>query len=113
MRVLIAALMVAGPAYAQMHHLHDLSDPSHNYPLSCCSRSDCAPVPVDDVRLIDGKWVVSWGGQEIEFDQARPSFDGQFHICTRGGNPQGALITVPATRTDVETGPCFWAPQGF
>lgn len=81
------------------------------YPPACCSGIDCQPVPVEDVTLVDGRYVVAWGGQSIAFDEARPSPDGQYHICTTRGDPGGSLIDN--RRVDGVVGPCFWAPQGF
>lgn len=105
---IFAALTTATPAL-----------PMGWYPNACCNEKDCRPVPIENVQLIDGQYVVSWGGQTIAFDKANPSPDGQFHICTSTGSREGALITLkrswPAYQdTTMPTSEaCFWAPGGM
>lgn len=72
------------------------------YPYECCSERDCFPVPVQDVRVVPGGWTLS-DGTKIRQDEARPSPDGQFHIC-RSQEGKGALIRMYSKPA------CFWAP---
>lgn len=72
------------------------------YPFECCSEKDCFPVPARDVREVRGGWELS-DGTVIRYDEARPSPDGQFHVC-RHLNGQGALIRL------YDKPACFWAP---
>lgn len=84
------------------------------YPWPCCNDQDCQMLPVEDVSLIDGVYVVRWGGQTVEYHQARPSPDGQYHICTSMGERQGGIMSIsPFTTSGYEPGPCFWAPTGM
>lgn len=72
------------------------------YPFECCSERDCFPVPVQDVKIIKGGWMLH-DGTVIEHAEARPSPDGRFHLC-RHNDGKGGLIRkhkAPA---------CFWAP---
>jgi hypothetical protein len=72
------------------------------YPYECCSERDCFPVPIAQVKVIKGGWQLH-DGTIIEHAEARPSPDGQFHVC-RHNDGKGGLIRkhkAPA---------CFWAP---
>jgi len=76
------------------------------YPYECCSEVDCFPVPVPRTeieRTPDG-WFLKKERITIPFEAARPSPDGQFHLC-RDELGKGKLIT-PYGRP-----PCFWAPE--
>ena len=91
------------------------------YPASCCNDRDCWPVPAEDVTVADGKYVVAWGGQTIEFYEANPSPDGQYHICTApAGDTQGAIRRLQSSSwkkyedtTMPTSNACFWAPGGM
>lgn len=90
-RAILALLALTGPAFAHSW-----------YPFECCSEKDCFPVPVSDVRVVPGGWTLS-DGTMIEHAEARPSPDGQFHVCRRqdGTGPLIRMHKKPA---------CFWAP---
>lgn len=78
------------------------------YPLECCSDRDCwiaglggaEPEP----RASPAGWVLS-DGTLIPYHEARPSPDGQFHVCRHGGNTRGAVIRA-------HDRPCLWVPMG-
>lgn len=72
------------------------------YPYECCSEKDCFPVPIRDVRVVPGGWNLS-DGTHVKHDEARPSPDGQFHVC-RSQEGKGALIRMYSKPA------CFWAP---
>jgi len=74
------------------------------YPHECCSDRDCYPVPVKQIDMVSGGWLVE-GRDFIPYAQARPSPDGQFHIC-RYEDGKGGLISQPGKPA------CFWAPMG-
>lgn len=77
------------------------------YPLACCSASDCYPV---GEGLREPAPTITPGGYRLHdgvvvpFSAARPSPDGQFHVCRQGGAASGALIS-PTNQQ-----PCLWAP---
>ena len=79
------------------------------YPWECCSNTDCWPTGADgrepDPVFTPRGWKLA-DGVIVPFDQARPSPDGKFHVCRRGGQADGALI-VPDKKL-----PCLWAPEG-
>lgn len=93
----MALAICAAPAFA-----HDW------YPWSCCSATDCWPTGEGqlepDPTYTPQGWRLS-DGVIVPFHQARPSPDGRFHVCRKGGQSAGALITPPAEP------PCLWAPQ--
>lgn len=74
------------------------------YPYECCSDRDCFPMPVSDVRITPAGYTLG-DGTLVEYHEARPSPDGQFHICRRqdGKGPIIRMHKKPA---------CFWAPIG-
>lgn len=92
-RLLVAAWLLPGVAWAHSW-----------YPYDCCSEQDCFPVAVEQVRSIPGGWTLE-DGTFIGFREARPSPDGQFHVC-RYEEGKGKLIALPGKPK------CFWAPIG-
>jgi hypothetical protein len=77
------------------------------YPIECCSEVDCFPVPVPrtEIERMPEGWRLKKEGIIVPFDAARPSPDGQFHLC-RDDLGKGKLI-IPYGRQ-----PCLWAPEG-
>lgn len=49
------------------------------YPTFCCSETDCRPVPCAEIK-ISGKWL-TYRGLHIQLEAAKPSPDGQCHVC--------------------------------
>ncbi len=81
--VLAGSLLAPGAADA-----HDW------YPHACCSDRDCKPVAETAVQLTPAGWLVRTTGETIPFEKARSSPDGQFHICSYGGKPDGRTICL-------------------
>jgi hypothetical protein len=71
------------------------------YPYECCSDRDCYAVPKERVRIVPGGWVID--GFAVRHGEARPSPDGQFHIC-RSQDGKGDLIRPQ------DKPACVWAP---
>ena len=88
----IAALgvLLAGPALAHGW-----------YPFECCSDRDCYAVPKERVQVVPGGWIID--GFAVRHGEARPSPDGQFHIC-RTQDGKGDLIRQQGKPA------CAWAP---
>lgn len=93
---LFAALAFAGASTAHAHSW---------YPWECCSDQDCYPVTVKDVRATPQGWYLEHERITIPYQNARPSPDGQFHIC-RNELGKGTLITPQGKP------PCLWVPMG-
>ena len=77
------------------------------YPLACCSDQDCWPADgarEPEPHATPTGWQLS-DGTIIPYHEARPSPDGQFHVCRYGGNRTGSLIRTPDGK------PCLWVPQ--
>lgn len=51
------------------------------YPASCCSDRDCRPT---EAEVVPGGYQLP-NGQVIKQEVARPSEDGEFHICEING----------------------------
>lgn len=79
------------------------------YPWECCHDQDCWPTGEPgrepDPTFTPRGWKL-FDGTIVPFNQARPSPDGKFHVCRRGGQANGDLI-VPDGKP-----PCLWAPMG-
>lgn len=100
-------MMVAGVASQELpyaHPMHDLNDPNHWYPVSCCSQQDC-----DEAEIVrdtpEGRWVRQKKlGKEalVPNDmEKQPSKDGKYHVC---------IISDPETGTWVR---CWFEPALF
>lgn len=104
-RVLVAVLVTTLAALVRVEPVQ-----AHSfYPYECCSDTDCWPTgeagrEPDPVFTPRG-WKLA-DGVVVPFDRARPSPDGRFHVCRRGGQAEGAVI-VPTAKP-----PCVWAPMG-
>ncbi|MCA3634259.1 MAG: hypothetical protein INF18_00890 [Methylobacterium sp.] len=98
MRIILAVLALASAIAAPRAHSF--------YPYECCSEVDCFPVPVPRTeieRAPDG-WLLKKERITIPFEDARPSPDGQFHLC-RDELGKGKLIRPHGKP------PCLWAPE--
>lgn len=100
-RATVVALVLVAAQKAALAHSF--------YPWACCSDQDCWPTgpgerEPDPVFTPRG-WRLS-DGVIVPFNRARPSPDGRFHVCRRGGNISGALIAPPSEP------PCLWVPMG-
>lgn len=80
------------------------------YPTSCCGLADCWPMGTDsdakepDPKLVHGGYE-TFDGKFVPHDETRPSPDGRFHICRRGGAPNGEVIWP--SREPI----CMWTPR--
>jgi hypothetical protein len=60
------------------------------YPWECCSDQDCWPMGDDadakepEPRATPAGWLLT-DGSVVPYREARPSPDGRFHVCRRGG----------------------------
>ncbi len=102
-RLAMAAMLLGGAARAES--LHNLNDPGHWYPPSCCSQRDCEPIPIDAITETRSGWVVHYVSvrfgainETIPLREARHSRDGGFHGCWRL-NPDTKPRTI-----------CFFVP---
>ena len=84
----VAAMLGFGTAFTPATQAHDW------YPYSCCSDRDCHPVPPEAVQFTPTGWRVRTTGETIPFDKTRFSPDGRYHICSRGGKPDGKTICL-------------------
>ncbi|TCR69679.1 hypothetical protein [Bosea sp. BK604] len=79
------------------------------YPYDCCSDRDCWPMGVDadarepDPRIVPGGYLTHDGIFVAERD-TRPSRDGRFHVCRRGGAAAGSVIST-------SQGVCLFVPR--
>lgn len=103
--ILVAALFLL----SQASFAHDAPG-GWAYPLDCCSGYDCREVgdafaPDASIRVFERPegYVISTTGETIPMTDAkvRPSPDGAFHWCSRGGRADGATICL------------FVPPRGF
>lgn len=95
-------IYVAGSVYAARAHSF--------YPWECCSDQDCWPMGVDadakepEPRAGPAGWILT-DGAIVPYREARPSPDGRFHVCRRGGRPDGEVIR-PSAKPQ-----CLYVPQ--
>jgi hypothetical protein len=87
-RLAMAILLMGGAARAES--LHDVNNPAHWYPSSCCSQRDCEPIPIDGITETRSGWKVHYVSvrfgaidEMIPLGEARHSQDGGFHGCWR------------------------------
>ena len=78
-----------------------------SYPWECCSSTDCwetSSATEKDPLATAAGWQLQ-DGSIVPFNLTRPSPDGAFHVCRRGGQLNGPLITPSG-------GPaCLWVPS--
>lgn len=86
--VTAAAMFALGATWAVKARAHDW------YPQSCCSDTDCKPVPDAAVRFTPAGWLIVRTGEVWPFSRARPSPDGQFHRCSHSGLDEAGTICL-------------------
>lgn len=95
-RIIILALLLASTS-ASGHE----APSGWQYPSDCCSSRDCRPRACDALeQQRDGGVLDVELGQTYTKAQVRPSQDGQCHVCTGAGAPDGRPI-------------CAFLVQGF
>lgn len=67
-----------------------------SYPISCCSGYDCREVPYTQIKEGPEGYVIASTGELIPMTdrKVKPSPDGEFHWCSRGGKEDGATICL-------------------
>ena len=79
-----AMVAAAAQELPQSHRMHDLNDPNHWYPVSCCSQQDCDEAEIiketPEGRLVRQKKL---GIQAVipKDMVAQQSRDGKYHVC--------------------------------
>ena len=103
-----AVIAVTMPLYigsTQLGRAHEAAS-GWTYPWECCSSTDCwetsNTTEKDPVATAAG-WQLQ-DGSIVPFNMTRPSPDGAFHVCRRGGQLNGAVIR-PNKRPA-----CLWVP---
>ena len=102
----VAAAVLLLVLTTPLGYAHDANS-GWSYPWECCSSMDCWEVGMGGPELdpipSPGGWKLS-DGAVVPFHLARSSPDGRFHVCRRGGQPTGAVITP------YERPACLWVP---
>ena len=108
MRKLLTILPLLAIGACQPAYTHDAiptaAQPNGwRYPLSCCSGYDCREVDESAIDESGPGYTIVATGEFIPMTDAKikPSPDGMFHLCQRGGKPDGAAICL------------FVPPRGF
>lgn len=97
--VLAAAPVVAAIGLVSAARAHSF------YPYECCHDQDCWPMGKGerepDPVLTPQGWKL-FDDEIVGLAETRPSPDGRFHVCRRGGAALGAVIRPGR--------PCLWVP---
>lgn len=92
---LIVALILASQFWPGPAGSHDrytgLKSPNG---VTCCGGFDCAVYPAESVKEVRGGWQLE-DGMFVRYEDAQPSFDGDYHICIWGTH-KPACFLVPA-----------------
>ena len=84
------------------------------YPWECCHDQDCWPMGLKadgsperepEPAFTPAGWRLH-DGTLVPHNATRPSPDGRFHVCRRGGQAEGEVIRPP------NAVPCLWVPMG-
>lgn len=86
--IIIAVWLMVGQSWA-----HDW------YPPNCCSGMDCAPIPMDDVRLTPEGFVIPGNPEVVPYSspkirQTPPEGGNQYHLCSRAGKRDGEVLCL-------------------
>lgn len=97
--LLVGALAATKPARA--HDALPTAAKPHgwSYPLACCSGYDCREVtggPEGLIRELNNGYEIATTGEIIPLGDSKlkPSPDGQYHWCSRGGKDDGKTICL-------------------
>lgn len=92
-------LLYVGWAYPALSHT---APPTPQQPLGwqygweCCSLMDCRPVSDDEIAETPDGYLVKASGTLIPYNskKLKDSKDQFYHLCTRGGKPDGEVICL-------------------
>lgn len=101
--ILLFGTFMRVDGYAQEAHHPAVGSPDHWYPISCCSRSDCIPIPSEAVRVSPEGWIIVKTGELIRWKDPRkkdtpPEGGGMYHWCRHLTGPnkdQTICLYVP------------------
>lgn len=65
-----------------------------SYPYSCCSLLDCYRISADEVRAVEGGWLILATGEVRSHPETRASPDGLFHRCSTNGDRKAKTICL-------------------
>lgn len=51
----------------------------------CCGEHDCSPLADDDVKPVDGGYLIKSLKETVPYSEAQPSPDGHYWRCAWGG----------------------------
>ncbi|MCV0395447.1 MAG: hypothetical protein K5872_22125 [Rhizobiaceae bacterium] len=73
--------------------------PHEWYPPNCCSGFDCRPIEMESVRITPEGFVIPGNPEVVPYTskkirQTPPEGQGRYHVCTRGGKSEGAIICL-------------------
>lgn len=88
MKVVVGLLLGFWVVSAQAHEA--LS--GWTYPPECCGNGDCHEVEGATVEATPQGYFIPANGDTVTYrgdSRLKPSPDGRYHICTRGGTPDG------------------------
>jgi hypothetical protein len=103
--VVLGAVILATTVVAVKSHQ---AGKGWDYPWECCSDRDCwqmTTLTEPEPTPTPTGWKLR-DGTIVPFAQVRPSPDGDWHVCRRGGTLSGEVITPSGGKT------CLWAPGG-
>lgn len=89
----ILALFMMAAFYTKAAQAHDW------YPPNCCSGTDCAPIPMDDVRITPDGFVIPGNPEVVPYSspkirQTPPEGGQKYHLCSRGGKRDGEVLCL-------------------
>lgn len=66
------------------------------YPWACCSGMDCSQVSSSAIGITPDGYQVKSNGETLSYSdkRLRDSPDGEYHLCTKGGKPDGETICL-------------------
>ena len=101
--ILLPFVFLASPAAAHDAKPTSMQPNGWSYPLACCSGYDCREVSQSQILEGPQGYVIQTTGEVIAMTdrKVKPSPDGEFHWCSRGGRDDGDTICL------------FVPPRGF
>jgi hypothetical protein len=92
----LASLVLASPTIAHDAIPTAAKPNGWSYPLACCSGYDCREVSHRQIEEGPEGYVIRTTGEVIPMSdrKVKPSPDGEFHWCSKGGRDDGATICL-------------------